>query len=223
MPLFSAIAFFAIATMARADIPGACCLSDGTCAAYVNSVACESDGGTFAGFGITCDNADCAAVPTDCDRPLMLSDCPQLIIFETRDADGATFTMPNPPTATGCSVIVTMEPPLGALLPIGANQISVFASDDLGNLVTCQFVVVVDLVDEVGPIQKRRIKGGGAIDPALPGEGENSICDAVVPGAAWISQGPLCGTCQLAGLLGSLAGLCAGRRIHRRTGRRRAK
>ena len=187
------------AAIAQADIPGACCFPDGTCEAYVNSVACVEDGGAFAGFGVTCDNAACPA--SVCDETLELSACPQRIIFETTDEDGVVFELPNPPTATGCDAIVTLEPAIGDLLPVGETVVVVTAEDDLGDVVRCEFTVVVSRVAETGPIEKRRIKGGG-----LDGADSIGFCGTGAPTEAF------CGACPMAGFAGVFAGLATFRR-----------
>ncbi|HPF40326.1 MAG TPA: HYR domain-containing protein [Phycisphaerae bacterium] len=190
------------AAIAQADIPGACCFPDGTCEAYVNSVACAEDGGAFAGFGVTCDNAACPA-PV-CDETLELSACPQRIIFETTDENGVVFDLPTPPTATGCDPIVTLEPAIGDLLPVGETIVVVTAEDDLGDVVSCAFTVVVSRVAETGPIQKRRIKGGGL-------DGAESIggCGLGAPTEMF------CGACPMAGFAGVFAALATCRRRRR--------
>ncbi|MCB9855832.1 MAG: hypothetical protein H6818_09100 [Phycisphaerales bacterium] len=206
LTVFACIAALSVAALcpliARADIPGACCFPDGTCDTYINSVACVEDGGTFAGFGVTCDNAGCKATAPTCDTPLILSACPPMVIFETRSVDGVEFDLSNLPVAEGCDVVVTIDPPLGARLPVGVTLAVVTAESAFGEIATCDFSVVVDLVDEVGPIEKRRIKGGGS--PTT----EGGVCESLSP----LIGGASCGVCQIFGLLCTFAGMAASRR-----------
>lgn len=211
---FAGLLVSAAATSARADIPGACCFPDGSCDVYVNWVACEDDGGTFAGYGVTCDNAGCEPTEPECDTPLSLSACPQTIVVETSSADGAEFDLPNPPVAEGCEPIVTIDPPIGSILPIGDNTIVVTATDTRGDEVSCEFVVEVDYVDEDGPIRKRRIKGGGNVS----GGDATSVgaCGELSPFAQSLIGSPACGACQFVGFFGFFAGMAACRRSCRK-------
>lgn len=143
----------------------------------------------------------------------MLSACPQTIIFETRDVDGVEFELSNLPAADGCDVIVTIEPPLGARLPVGVTLAVVTANDMSGEVETCEFTVVVDLVDEVGPIEKRRIKGGGSTFA------DDGVCTDQSP----LLGGGACGTCPLPGFLGMLVGMTAFQRQGRRCRRSLSK
>lgn len=201
---------------ARADIPGACCLPDGSCEVVVNWHDCEAVGGTFAGFGVTCDNAGCVPTEVLCDTPLVLSACPGTIVFETESPSGVIFSMPNPPTSTGCDPVVTVDPPLGTLLAVGEHTVTVIAEDAHGEFATCEFTIVVDFVDEEGPILKRRIKGGGNTEGTTPG----MACGGrILPSGAEIG-GPLCGICPASGLVGAFAALGVGRRRACRKSRR---
>lgn len=190
-----------------ADIPGACCFPDGSCDVYTNTVECGEDGGVFAGIGVTCDNADCPATEPECHEPLALSACPTTIVIETRDSDGAAYDASILPIAEGCDVVRTVDPAPGALLSVGENVIQVNATDADGDVVSCQFVIIVDLVDESGPIRKRKLKGGGSTGNGGL-DGDDASCGGVLPGIA----GPLCGTCPLTGLIASFVWLAACRR-----------
>lgn len=208
------IGLVAGARIVQADIPGACCFPDGSCDVYVNSVDCVDDGGVFAGVGVTCDNASCPTTSPACDIPLEFSTCPTRILFETSDVDGIEFDLPNIPTARGCDVIVTLEPPLGAWLPVGETPIVAIAEDAYGESLTCGFLVVVDWVGETGPIRKRRIKGGGAQTDV-----DGVTCDNV----GLLAGKTLCGVCPLSGYLGAFASMAVSRRRRSKCRRSRSR
>ncbi len=195
--------------MLLADIPGACCFPDGSCDVYTNTVECGEDGGTFAGVGVTCDNARCPATKPECNEPLALSACPKTIVIETRDSEGVALDAAVLPTFEGCDVLLEVEPAIGKYLPIGENPINVMATDANGASVSCLYTIVIDLVDEVGPIRKRKIKGGGEPDGSSTGDGQ---CMEFLPGLG----GSLCGACPLIGFMAAFAGLAAGRRRSQR-------
>lgn len=179
---------------------------------------CETDCNSN-GIPDDCDIAnetstDCNSngIPDECDAALALGACPDTITIQATDAGGIVVQYPTPPASGGCSPVVTVDPPSGTLFPVGTTTVTVTATDQLGNELSCSFDVVV-----LGP----DAPGGGENPP--PGGQPTPPGGFCLPFLFQTLCGvPLCaGPCFAGGMLSSIIGIFGLRVLVRRRYRRR--